>query len=72
LIIPYLSYFFNNKKIKKEYKILNKTKIVYVKQIEGIIEDDSLYWGDSIRVYFEEVLTSYSQIVLKSCLEVVE
>ncbi len=39
LIIPYLSYFFNNKKIKKEYKILNKTKIVYVKQIEGIIED---------------------------------
>src|SRR5574344_1138040 len=38
LIIPYLSYFFNNKKIKKEYKILNKTKIVYVKQIEGIIE----------------------------------
>ena len=44
--------------------------------IEGIIEDDILYWEDSVRVYFEEVLnnnlTIYPQIVLKSCLEIVE
>jgi len=44
--------------------------------IEGIIEDDILYWEDSVCVYFEKGLnnnlTSYSQFVLKSCLEVVE
>ena len=63
----------------KEFKIGQKVRYLggdpnaFVKDnIEGIIEDDSLYWGDSVRVYFEEVLTSYYQIVLKSCLEVVE
>lgn len=67
----------------KEFKIGQKVRYLggdpdaFVKDnIEGIIEDDILYWGDSVRVYFEEVLnndlTSYYQIVLKSCLEVVE
>ena len=44
--------------------------------IEGIIEDDILYWGDSVCVYFEKGLNNnligYSQIILKSCLEIVE
>ena len=67
----------------KEFKIGQKVRYLggdpdaFVKDnIEGIIEDDILYWGDSVRVYFEKGLnnnlTSYSQIVLKSCLEVVE
>ena len=67
----------------KEFKIGQKVRYlggdpdVFVKNnIEGIIEDDVLYWGDSVRVYFEEVLnnnlTIYPQIVLKSCLEIVE
>ena len=67
----------------KEFKIGQKVRYlggdpdVFVKNnIEGIIEDDVLYWGDSVRVYFEEVLdnnlTNYPQIVLKSCLEIVE
>ena len=67
----------------KEFKIGQKVRYlggdpdVFVKDnIEGIIKDDVLYWGDSVRVYFEEVLdnnlTIYPQIVLKSCLEIVE
>ena len=67
----------------KEFKIGQKVRYLggdpyaFVKDnMEGIIEDDILYWGDSVRVYFEKGLnnnpTSYSQIVLKSCLEVVE
>lgn len=67
----------------KEFKIGQKVRYlggdpdVFVKDnIEGIIEEDVLYWGDSVRVYFEEVLnnnlTIYPQIVLKSCLEIVE
>ena len=67
----------------KEFKIGQKVRYlggdpdVFVKDnIEGIIEDDVMYWGDSVRVYFEEVLnnnlTIYPQIVLKSCLEIVE
>ena len=67
----------------KEFKIGQKVRYlggdpdVFVKNnIEGIIEEDVLYWGDSVRVYFEEVLnnnlTIYPQIVLKSCLEIVE
>ena len=67
----------------KEFKIGQKVRYlggdpdVFVKNnIEGIIEDDVLYWGDSVRVYFEEVLNdnrkNFSQIVLKSCLEIVE
>ena len=67
----------------KEFKIGQKVRYlggdpdVFVKDnIEGIIKEDVLYWGDSVRVYFEEVLdnnlTNYPQIVLKSCLEIVE
>ena len=67
----------------KEFKIGQKVRYLggdpdaFVKDnIEGIIEEDVLYWGDSVRVYFEEVLnnnlTIYPQIVLKSCLEIVE
>ena len=66
----------------KEFKIGQKVRYlggdpdVFVKNnIEGIIEDDVLYWGDSVRVYFEEVLNNNlnnSQFILKSCLEIVE
>ena len=67
----------------KEFKIGQKVRYlggdpdVFVKNnIEGIIEDDVLYWGDSVRVSFEETLNdnrkNFSQIVLKSCLEIVE
>ena len=64
----------------KEFKIGQKVRYLggdpdaFVKDnIEGIIEDDILYWGDSVCVYFEEDnLTNYFQIVLKSCLEIVE
>ena len=67
----------------KEFKIGQKVRYLggdpdaFIKDnIEGIIEDDPLYWGDSMCVYFEEVLSNgnlmtYNQIVLKSCLEVI-
>lgn len=38
-IIPYISYYFNNKKIKNEIKILKKVKNIYIKQIENLIDD---------------------------------
>ena len=68
----------------KEFKIGQKVRYLggdpdaFIKDnIEGIIEDDALYWGDSMYVYFEEVLSNgnlmtYNQIVLKSCLEIIE
>ena len=67
----------------KEFKIGQKVRYLggdpdafAEDNIEGIIEDDILYWEDSVCVYFEKGLnnnlTSYSQFVLKSCLEVVE
>ena len=67
----------------KEFKIGQKVRYLggdpdaFVKDnIEGIIEDNVLYWGDSVRVSFEETLNdnrkNFSQIVLKSCLEIVE
>ena len=67
----------------KEFKIGQKVRYLggdpdaFVKDnIEGIIEDDVLYWGDSVRVSFEETLNdnrkNFSQIVLKSCLEILE
>ena len=68
----------------KEFKIGQKVRYIggdpdaFIKDnIEGIIEDDALYWGDSMYVYFEEVLSNgnlmtYNQIVLKSCLEIIE
>ena len=67
----------------KEFKIGQKVRYLGADpdafaedNIEGIIEDDILYWEDSVCVYFEKGLnnnlTSYSQFVLKSCLEVVE
>ena len=39
LVIPYLSYYFNNKKIKNEIKKLNQIKEVFVKQLESILND---------------------------------
>ena len=39
LVFPYLSYHFNDKKIKYEKKKINKIKIVFQKQIIGFIED---------------------------------
>ncbi|MCT7553270.1 6-hydroxymethylpterin diphosphokinase MptE-like protein [Aliarcobacter butzleri] len=38
-IIPYISYYFNNKKMKNEIKILKKVKNIYIKQIENLIDD---------------------------------
>ncbi|MCT7541477.1 motility associated factor glycosyltransferase family protein [Aliarcobacter cryaerophilus] len=37
--IPYLSYHFNDKKIKNESKKVNKIKYVFLKQLEGLIND---------------------------------
>ncbi|MGJ0353045.1 DUF115 domain-containing protein [Aliarcobacter cryaerophilus] len=37
--IPYLSYHFNDKKIKNESKKVNKIKYVFLKQLEGLIDD---------------------------------
>ena len=68
----------------KEFKIGQKVRYIggdpdaFIKDnIEGIIEDDALYWGDSVYIYFEEALSdgnlmTYNQIVLKSCLEIIE
>ena len=67
----------------KEFKIGQKVRYLggdpdaFIKDnIDGVIEDNTLYWRDSVCVYFEEVLDNnlmtYSQIVLKSCLEIVE
>ena len=38
-IIPYLSYHFNDMKVKNEKKKVNNIKEVCVKQIEDILED---------------------------------
>ena len=38
-IIPYLLYFFNNKKLKNEARALKKLKEIYMKQTERLIKD---------------------------------
>ena len=38
-IIPYLLYFFNNKKLKNEARTLKKLKEIYMKQTERLIKD---------------------------------
>lgn len=39
MLIPYLSYHFNDRKIKSEAKKVNKIKEIYVKQLKVIFED---------------------------------
>jgi len=39
LIVPYLTYHFNDIKVKNEKKKVNKIKEIFVKQIEDILED---------------------------------
>ena len=39
LIIPYLSYHFNDVKIKNEKKKVKKVKEIFVKQIEEVLND---------------------------------
>ena len=68
----------------KEFKIGQKVRYLggdpdaFIKDNTiGVIENNTLYWGDSVYVYFEEALSNgnlmtYNQIVLKSCLEIVE
>ena len=68
----------------KEFKIGQKVRYLggdpdaFIKDnIDGVIEDNTLYWRDSVCVYFEEALSNgnlmtYNQIVLKSCLEIIE
>lgn len=39
LYIPYLSYYFNNRKLKSETKKLDKLKKVFIKQLRNILDD---------------------------------